>query len=89
MLKSPKVKIVEKRITTASTGLSSGSVTCQKRLPRARTVDLRGLVVLARHRHEPGQRGDGKEGESAPHVDHDHRDHRVGRLAQPVGAGRR
>jgi len=31
MLKSLKVKIVEKRMTMASTGLSSGSVTCQKR----------------------------------------------------------
>jgi hypothetical protein len=31
MLKSPKVKMVEKRITTASTGLMRGSVTCQKR----------------------------------------------------------
>ena len=31
MLKSAKVKIVEKRITTASTGLIRGSVTCQKR----------------------------------------------------------
>ena len=31
MLKSLKVKIVEKRMTMASTGLSSGKVTCQKR----------------------------------------------------------
>src|ERR1700730_10692983 len=31
MLKSPKVKIVEKRITTARTGLIRGRVTCQKR----------------------------------------------------------
>ena len=31
MLKSLKVKIVEKSTTIASTGLSSGSVTCQKR----------------------------------------------------------
>ena len=31
MLKSAKVKIVEKRITTASTGLMRGRVTCQKR----------------------------------------------------------
>ena len=32
MLKSLKVKIVEKRTTTASTGLSSGSVMYQKRV---------------------------------------------------------
>jgi hypothetical protein len=32
MLKSPKVKMVENRITTASTGLIRGRVTCQKRL---------------------------------------------------------
>ena len=31
MLKSPNVKMVEKRMTTASTGLISGRVTCQKR----------------------------------------------------------
>ena len=31
MLKSAKVKIVEKRMTTASTGLIRGRVTCQKR----------------------------------------------------------
>ena len=31
MLKSANVKIVENRMTTASTGLSSGSVTYQKR----------------------------------------------------------
>ena len=31
MLKSLKVKMVEKSTTTASTGLSSGSVMCQKR----------------------------------------------------------
>ena len=31
MLKSASVKIAENRITTASTGLTRGTVTCQKR----------------------------------------------------------
>ena len=88
MLKSLKVKMVENSTTTASTGLSSGSVMCQKRAPGAGAVGLGRLVELLGDRDQPGQDRDGEERQPAPDVDHDHRGHRVVLLAEPVGPGR-
>jgi len=60
MLKSLKVKMVEKRTTIASTGFRSGRRDVPEAGDRPRAVRLRALVELARIATSPASR-DGEE----------------------------
>ena len=68
--------MTENRVTIRMIGRSSGKVTIAEALPAAGAVDRRRLVEFGRHRLQPGEQGDAVEGQPAPGVDDDDRDHR-------------
>jgi len=83
MLKSDRVKIVENRITTASTGIRQRQGDVPKARDGAGAIRLRRLVELARDCYQTGEQRDRKEGQAAPDVDQDHRKHREVGIGQP------